>query len=147
MEFSADSWQIVMDERAISKRIIEFARCVDEKDFAGYANTFAVDGELVTPWGGHSGREGLAEHVRAGLERYFATQHVSANHEITVVGDRATARSTLFATHVRNEEGTDFWTTGGHYELELVREEGVWRFSRISLHPAWRFDTRAAARG
>ncbi|MBC9936212.1 MULTISPECIES: nuclear transport factor 2 family protein [unclassified Leucobacter] len=145
MEFSADGWQTLMDERAISGRIIEFARCVDERDFEGYARTFAADGELVTPWGGHAGRAGLAAHVRAGLERYVATQHVSANHEITVQGDRATARSTLLATHVRDAAGTDFWTTGGHYELELVRLDEVWLFSRISLHPAWRFDTRTAA--
>lgn len=131
----------LLDERAVSRLIIRFARCLDTKDWEGYASCYARDGRLVLPGGSHDGRDGLAEYVERDLGGFIATQHVSANHEIEVRGDTARARSSLLATHVTAADGRAFWTTGGHYDLELVREDGEWRFSLVTIVPVWRFDS------
>lgn len=136
---------LLLDERAISRLLVRFSRCIDTKNFDEYAELYALDGELITPWGSHRGRAGLADHVRGDLGGYLALHHVSAGHEITVDGDRATARATLLATHVTNEAGTAFWALGGHYDIALVRDGGGWLLTRVEIKPAWRFDTPSAA--
>ncbi len=135
---------LLLDERAISRHLVRFSRCIDTKNFDEYAELYAPDGELVTPWGAHRGRDGLADHVRGDLGDYLALHHVSAGHEITVDGDRATARATLLATHVTNDTGTAFWTVGGHYDMTLARDGDGWLLTRVEIKPAWRFDTPSA---
>jgi len=133
--------QQLLDERAISRLLLSFSLCIDTKDFDGYAELFEEDGELVTPWGGHRGKAGLADHVRADLGHYSALHHVSTGHLIKVKDDTASVRATLLATHVI--EGPEvFWSVGGYYEFEFARAaDDRWLIRRVSLHPAWRFET------
>lgn len=143
-EPTPDLLRLLLDEREISRVLLAFSRCIDTKDFDGYAKLFAEDGELVTPWGGHRGREGLSEYVRGDLGAYAGLQHVSAGHEISVDGDSATARTTLLATHVTSDTGTEFWTVGGFYLYEFARVDGLWRITRAQINPVWRFDNTPA---
>jgi ketosteroid isomerase-like protein len=133
--------QLLLDERDISRTLIKFSRCIDMKDFEAYAGLYASDGVLRTPWGGHKGREGLADYVRKDIGDYVALHHVSTGHEIDVDGDQASVRATLLATHVTEESGSAFWSVGGHYDMKLRRVEGTWQLSLVELHPVWRFDT------
>jgi uncharacterized protein (TIGR02246 family) len=141
--------QLLLDEREIRNLLIAIARTVDEKDFEGTAALYAEDGELVTPWGGHRGRAGMAEHIRGDLGAFPGLHHVSAGHEIDVEpgADTARARMTLLATHVLDDEGTRFTTVGGHYDVDLVREDGRWRLGRVRIAPAWRFAAEGGSRG
>jgi hypothetical protein len=129
----------MLHERAISKLMIKFSRFLDEKNFAGYADCYAEHGELVTPWGGHKGRAGLAAHVEKDLGHFVATQHVSASHDIVVTGNKAKARASLLATHTSDQEGHKFWTVGGHYNFDLELINGEWKFVRFEIVPAWSF--------
>jgi uncharacterized protein (TIGR02246 family) len=138
---SDEQLQNLLDEREISRLLVVFSRCIDTKDFDAYAQLYAQDAELVTPWGSHKGREGLAEHVQNDLGGYRALHHVSTGHEITVDGDRATVRATLLATHITDDTGTQFWSVGGHYDMKLAKTNGNWRLARVAINPAWRFDT------
>ena len=131
--------KVLLQERAISKVLIRFARFLDEKNFEAYANCYSEDGSLVTPWGTQSGREGIRAKVENDLGKYAATQHVSANHDIQITGDQATARSSLWATHVHDAEGLNFWAGGGHYEYDLKLIDGEWKISRVQIFPAWTF--------
>lgn len=133
----------LIEEREITRLLISLAKCVDSYDFDGLAELYADDGELITPWGSHRGREGLADHVRKDLEKYRALHHVSASHFIDVEpgASSASVRMTLLATHVRDEAGKSFMTAGGHYEIELLRERGAWRLHRVHIVPAWFLDT------
>jgi len=136
---------ILIEEREITEVLKSLARCVDSFDFEGLAQLYAEDGELVTPWGAHRGRAGLAAHVEKDLGAYRGLHHVSAGHQIDVVpgASRARARMTLLATHVDDESGTAFSTSGGHYEIDLAREHGLWRLARVRIFPAWTFTTAA----
>lgn len=133
--------RLLLDEREISRTVIRFARCLDERDYEGYANLYTDDGELHIPWGGHTGRAGLAQKVRDDLGVYDALQHVSAAHDIKVIGDQAIVRAALLATHVTRPNGGSFWTTGGHYDMRLVRVGEGWKFTSVRINPVWRFET------
>ncbi|MGQ0719175.1 MAG: nuclear transport factor 2 family protein [Pseudonocardiales bacterium] len=131
----------LLDRQDISALLVRFARCLDTKDFTGYADCYAPEGVLQLPGGGHEGRAGMADYVERDLGGYVATHHVSANHEIEIDDDTARARSSLHATHVRSTED-DFWSVGGWYDTTLRRTPEGWRFTRVSINPVWRFDTR-----
>ena len=133
--------QMLMDEREITRLLLALSRTVDEKDFDGLASLYAVDGTLMTPWGSHTGRAGLAEYVRNDLGHFHAMHHVGAGYEIEVDSGASTAkaRMTLLATHVSDTGGSHFTTVGGYYDIDLVREEGRWRLKRVVPHPQWRF--------
>jgi 4-carboxymuconolactone decarboxylase len=136
---SAIGLATLLAEREISRVLVSLARCVDTFDFEGLAQLYAEDGELVTPWASHRGREGLAEHVRRDLGHYKALHHVSAGHEIYVNPGESVARArmTLLATHVLDDAGHLFTTNGGHYDISLVHEAGAWRLKRVHIVPAW----------
>src|ERR1700727_706442 len=91
--------QALEDREAISRLFMEYRRCLDEKDFSGYAALFSADGEFVAQELQARGRaeiEKLVDDMRGDLLPAVAgdDMHVVANPEIAVDGDRATARST-----------------------------------------------------
>lgn len=126
--------QRLEDREAIHALFMRYRECLDEKDFSGYAALFAEDGEFVAAGGTAKGRAGIEELVD-GMRGNLLTAvvgddlHVVVNPEIEVDGDRATARSTWIYV-VRGDEGEPTLSKVGHYEDELVREDGEWRFAR-----------------
>ncbi|MGC9499999.1 nuclear transport factor 2 family protein [Streptomyces sp. WG7] len=138
--------RLLMDRAAISDLLFTFARCLDEKDFEGYAALFAEDGILVLPRATHRGRAGLAAFVRQDLGRYHGTHHLSANHQITVRAEEAVSRSYLQAVHVPDgSDLTHWWSVGGWYDNTYRREGGDWRFTCVRVSPVWRGGTASPA--
>lgn len=128
----------LVDRAEISDLLHRFARALDEKDFESYAATFAEEGELILPWGGHRGRQGLADYVQADLARFPRTHHISANHQISVDGDRATSRSYLQAVHlVQGGDPREHWDVGGWYDNQYRRTPDGWRFTRVAITDVW----------
>jgi uncharacterized protein (TIGR02246 family) len=126
--------QRIEDRDAISALFMAYRECLDEKDFSGYASLFAADGEFVAAGGTAKGRAGIEELVdgmRGSLLTAVAGDdlHIVVNPEILVDGDRATARSTWIYV-VRGADGEPTLCKVGHYEDDLVREDGAWRFAR-----------------
>ena len=126
--------QWLVDRAEISELLIEFARALDERDWAAYADTYTEDGLLdIAPHIRHAGREGKAEFVAASLSGYpGGTHHLSTNHAIRIDGDSATTRSYLLAAHVldtpdRHADGA------GWYDCELRRTPAGWRFATVRL--------------
>ena len=85
------------DSEEIRALFLRYADCLDANDFAGYANLFASDGELLAQLGTAKGPAA----IRALLEERLGTDiakaravsfHVISNPVIEVDGDRATAR-------------------------------------------------------
>ena len=126
--------QALEDREAISRLFMAYRRCLDEKDFSGYAALFAADGEFVAQdlrARGQAEIEELVDGMRGSLLTAVAGDdiHVVTNPEIRVDGDRATARSTWIYI-VRADDGGPNLCKVGHYDDELVREDGEWRFAR-----------------
>jgi hypothetical protein len=68
---------------------------------------------------------------------FTATQHISANHQVTISGDEATCISTLNATHyVADALGGTTQRQVGHYEYQLIRDDG-WKINRMTQVIAW----------
>jgi uncharacterized protein (TIGR02246 family) len=122
------------DREAIHALFMRYRECLDTKDFGGYAALFAEDGEFVAAGGtatGRAGIEALVDGMRGSLLTSVAGDdlHIVVNPEISVDGDRATARSTWIYL-VRGDDGEPTLCKVGHYEDELIRENGTWLFAR-----------------
>ncbi|MGQ2941395.1 MAG: nuclear transport factor 2 family protein [Blastomonas fulva] len=111
-----------------------YCRCLDTKDWQGYAEVFADDAVLDTsPSGGLTiaGRDALVAYVRSSVSEDTITTHHIHAPEIAIDGDTATG---IWAMQDRN-----IWPNGrkllgfGHYHERYVRTADGWRIAESSL--------------
>lgn len=119
--------------------LIEYKTVLDRKDFGGYAELFAEDGEFIA--GGTQqakGRAAIQALVEAmpGIDLLGAEAgddfHLVINPQVELDpddADRARAQSTWLYV-VKGEDGGPVLSKLGHYDDELVREGGRWLFLR-----------------
>ena len=132
--------QQMEDRLAIEHLLTEYGRTLDSRDFAAYSRLFAVDGE----WKGALGTYRGPAAIQAAMEKIFTDAaadipkgknfHVMSNFDISVQGDRATARS-MFIFY-KMEGSKPEAAVAGRYEDILIRENGAWRFLRRTALPA-----------
>lgn len=128
----------LLDRADICDLLTEFARCLDDRDFGGYAALFTEDGSLRMPGAEHRGRVGLAEHVEADLGRYHRTQHLITNRRVEVNVDHATSRAAMYAVHLRSaDDPTDWWAVGGWYHHTYRRVAETWLIHTVDITPVW----------
>jgi hypothetical protein len=123
-----DDWLAICNVKA------RYCRCLDTKDWTGYADCFTDDLILdTTPAGGArvEGRDAAVSYVRSSItDDTITTHHVHAP-EIEFDGDSATA---IWAMQDRN-----IWPNGrkllgfGHYHARYVRQGGAWRIAETTL--------------
>ena len=127
------------DWLAITELKARYCRCLDTKDWAGYAACYAEDAVLDTTGSGGArveGREALVAYVQSSISAETITTHHVHSPEIKVDGDAA---SGIWAMQDRN-----IWPTGrkllgfGHYHETYRRESGAWlitesRLTRINM--------------
>lgn len=130
----------VEDRLCIADLLCKYAVSIDRRRWDDFASCFAdeIDANLIRTDGWvRLERSELVGVVQRVFESYTATQHVSANHQISIDGDRAVAWSTLNATHyLRGSAGGEFHQQVGYYEYHLTRGRG-WRISRIRQVLHW----------
>ncbi|WP_439491021.1 nuclear transport factor 2 family protein [Blastomonas fulva] len=111
-----------------------YCRCLDTKDWQGFAEVFADDAVLDTsPSGGLTvaGRDALVAYVRSSISEDTITTHHIHAPEIAIDGDTATG---IWAMQDRN-----IWPNGrkllgfGHYHERYVRTADGWRIAESSL--------------
>jgi SnoaL-like domain len=126
------------DLEQIHQLFMDYKRVLDGKDFGAYAALFAEDGEFVAIDGGARGRAAIEAMVAAmpGTDLLGANVgddfHLVLNPQIQLDADnpdRARAQST-WAYVVKGDAGEPVLAKLGHYEDEVVREGGTWRFLR-----------------
>ncbi|MCU1415615.1 MAG: hypothetical protein JWN80_2955 [Microbacteriaceae bacterium] len=140
MAISDELIQGLLDERDIRNVLTALGLHTDQKDFVATAALYAEQGALITPWGSHHGRDGLAKYITDDLGGFPGLQHVTTGHVIDVAADRKTAqaRMVLISTHILNEDGTAYTSVGAHYEIQLIRLGDDWQILRNEIFPAWR---------
>jgi uncharacterized protein (TIGR02246 family) len=111
---------------------IAYGHRLDSKDFAGLADLFADDGELVAPLGTAKGRAAITETLVNRLDGIPAGYHYYSNTAITLAGDRAKMRVMFAYVQPDSEAWPKSWLTG-HYDDELRREDGRWAFERVTI--------------
>lgn len=72
------------------------------------------------------------------LDHLDATQHLIANHLVTIDGENATCAANVQGTHMlANHSGGPIWTVGGRYDISLIRLPVGWRISELTLTVQW----------
>jgi ketosteroid isomerase-like protein len=129
------------DLEQIRQLFVEYKMVLDKQDFAAYGALFAADGEFIaTPAQGLQRAKGPAA-IQALVEAMpgsllgsapGADFHVVVNPLIELDAadpDRAQAQVTWLYV-VRGEDGAPALCKLGHYDDQLIREAGRWRFLR-----------------
>jgi hypothetical protein len=124
---------------AICELKARYCRCLDTKDWAGYAAVYTEDAVLDTTGSGGArvtGREALVAYVRSSISEETITTHHVHQPEIAIDGNAASA---IWAMQDRN-----VWPNGrkllgfGHYHERYRRIGGEWlivesRLTRINM--------------
>ena len=129
------------DLEQIRQLFVEYSRVLDKQDFAAYGALFAADGEFIaTPQEGLQQARGPAA-IQALVEAMPGSLlgsapgddfHVVINPLIELdAGDPDRARAEVTWLYVvKGEDGLPSPAKLGHYDDQLVREDGRWRFLR-----------------
>ncbi len=129
------------DLEQIRQLFVDYKMVLDKQDFAAYGALFAADGEFIaSPQQGLQQAKGPAA-IQALVEAMPGSLlgsapgedfHVVVNPLIELDAadpDRAQAEVTWLYV-VKGDDGLPALAKLGHYDDELVREEGRWRFLR-----------------
>lgn len=135
----------------IARRIADYARAVDARDWELLAACFTPDAMvLYQGFNEHDGREAIVEGCRRSLLRFASTTHLVGPCAIELIGAReATSRCEVIATHERAAEDdlpAARYTIGGTYRDRLVQKAGRWRIARRVLEVAWQTGDPVAMR-
>jgi ketosteroid isomerase-like protein len=122
----------IEDRQAILDVLVRYGRLLDEKDLVGYSKLFADDGVWEGGIGSAEGPEGIQEMLETVFGRvepgqYGADYHIMSDFEIDVDGDTATSRS-HWTWIIEGDDGKPTAQRSGHYQDELVKIEGEWKF-------------------
>ena len=130
------------DHIAICDTKARYCRCLDEKDWAGYANTFTSDAILDTTGSGGQALQGADKFVpmvRKSIET-AATVHQVHSPEMTVIDADTVDVIWAMQDRVIWDEararivGQRSLTGFGHYRERFVRcEDGYWRIAHSRL--------------
>jgi len=137
----------LIDKTEITDVVNSYFRTLDEKHFDAQhvAALFTAEATVTRPNGSSmAGPEEIsASHARS-FERFESSQHLVAGHDISVSGNRATARANLVAMHMwqgshTNANNVDnFFIAGGVIHATLERADGEWKISQMSNNVTWR---------
>jgi 3-phenylpropionate/cinnamic acid dioxygenase small subunit len=122
------------DRAEIHDVIVRYGWAIDTKDW-DLLDTCFTDDAFVDYSSNPGGKKGAYRDVRGWLEKVMSafpvTQHLMANIDVRLDGDRATCR-----TMVTNPQGAatregplHFFYVGGRYDDELVRTTSGWKIA------------------
>lgn len=136
----AHALELLQDRAAVIDVVTRFAVSLDFRDWPGLRSCLADSIEIDYP-----DSVGVAtvsaDDLLATAARFFgrldATQHVSANHQVVLDGDRASCTSTLLAQHhLAGCDGGSVQRQVGYYTNHLERRDG-WRIVRSEQRVFW----------
>ena len=134
------SLSLIRDRAAVIEVVLAVARALDVKDWAACRRCFTD--EIETDYSDLRGEpphivkaDEFVELRRTALDR-LKTLHLSANHLVTVDGDRATCVSAAIIHRFRPEDGERFDTYCA-YTHALVRAGGLWKIGKIKQTVYW----------
>jgi len=132
------------DFEAITRRRYEYALGIDSRDWDLHRSIFTDEVTMdFSSYSGSGGPETLsADAWVAGLRPLFegldATQHTMTNPIVDVDGDAAQCRMYMRAAHFLFDDPEPEFTIGGYYDDRLVRVDGEWKITAVTLVVWWR---------
>ena len=135
------SQQEIADRLGIDDLLTRYAWAIDDKDWDALATVFTEDARIdYTSAGGISGtRDDVVAWLAETLSAFPMTQHMVTTRQVTLDGDRATARSMLFNPMGLSdgEGGLRVFYTGGVYRDRLRRTSDGWRIEERTEEALW----------
>lgn len=132
------------DRAAIENLMARYLFAMDWNDYDTYAECFTEDGELDYAMGVTRGREAIraeAKRFKDNVATMFVDwqgkpaklRHIVTQTVIRVEGDRAFTTAQWFEMANDGPEGAPKLGTFGHYQDELARVDGEWKFARRKI--------------
>ena len=138
-----DRVQVLEDREAIRSLLLDYSRHVDGRNWTAFADLFAEDGGT---WDGGMGVARGQQAIIEMMENSIGNQpnvgaggngmsnlHLNSNEMIDVQGDSATALS-KWVFVMTAEDGGPALVVVGHYDDQLVRENGQWKFQLRTVY-------------
>jgi hypothetical protein len=131
----------LLDRALVTDVVTRFAVALDTRDWPLLRSCLAERIEVDYP-DSVGVASFTADELTATADGFFgrldATQHISANHQVEIDGDRAVCHSTLHAAHyLRSAAEGAVQRQIGYYRNVLVREGDDWRIVRTEQHQGW----------
>ena len=141
------SQQELSDRLEIQDLVFHYADLIDRKSFDALRQVFTEDAHIDYSafGGGVGGREETIAflHAALGAELFPNTQHLNANVQVTLDGDRASGRVMCFnpMQMAQPDGGKQVFFLGLWYLDEYRRTAQGWRISRREEIKSWVFNT------
>ena len=141
------SQQELSDRFEIQDLVFRYAQLIDSKQIDELRDVFAADAHVdYSAMGGSVGNlEETITFLKAALtdELFPNIQHLNANVQVELDGDRATGRVMFFnpMTMALPDGTTQTYFLGLWYLDEYRRTSGGWRISRREEEKSWVFNT------
>jgi uncharacterized protein (TIGR02246 family) len=122
------------DRVAIADLFTRYCCALDNGEIETVVDCFTADAVLNSPMIDLKGHAAIREFVgRFAAQRAAGVQfrHMVTNIAASIDGDRATATAYLLVLISQN--GTHRTLPPGRYDCDVVKENGVWRFSRRAV--------------
>lgn len=123
-----DRLRTLVDERDIERTLIDFARAMDDRNWAAMASILAVDarGDLGT--GPLAGGQEIIDVIRGFLDVCGTTQHLLGNLIVDVSGDSAVSRCYVRDVHLdaHDDPSMRFYTIGDYHDSWRRCTDGSW---------------------
>jgi uncharacterized protein (TIGR02246 family) len=126
--------QVLEDREEIRALILTYGQAHHHRDYRTFASLFAANGEWIGGLGSAKGPDAIFSLMDKSighdpLPAGSGTFHVMTNDQIVIDGDRASS-TTKWIYITAADDNSPKLTYLGHYDDELIRENGRWRFLR-----------------
>ena len=132
--------QYLLDRTAISETIVRYFNSLDARDWPAMRATLAdtTDLDFSQLFGDPRAvldSDDFTAYAVTVLSGFRATQHISANHVITIDGDRARALAAMSAWHRADMDPgvVDTFMLRGRYDIGMVRVGDAWRMDKLHM--------------
>ncbi len=115
-----------------------YALAVDARRWALFDQVFTSDTEADFGPGIHwHGLASLKQSFAAIHAPFNSTQHITTNHNVTVIGDVAHCLSYVHGRFVREAPGGNMFESTGWYDDRLILTAAGWRISHRKCRSIW----------
>ena len=147
--------QAAADKFAVIDTLHRFAAGIDLRDWALLASAFTSN--AVSDFRPAAAKAGFEYPVLEGRDIIVSalsgalsqldTTHSVSNPRVTLNGDMARLDALVEAQHVPQSDPSRHYLMKNRYDVELVREGGVWLIQRVTVDNVWRSGDPAVLAG